>query len=515
MRNRDSRLRFALRQSRCRAWQSALASLVVAMASGCTGSLRLDSPKQLPQRFNEAPAEVAQTHTTLSDEQLASWWTQYNDPALSQLIQLALDHNYDISIAAARVDQARAGVLAARSQLLPSVGAGAQAATYHGGETQLEFQEFLGVNDLDAKFWRVGLQAQWEIDVFGRGRARLAAARALTLASAGDAEAVRLAIIGTVADLYMTYRGLVQQRELLAQSHQVAADFVTIAEHSFKAGVVLSTDIDIARAGLAQVEARQQDVETAIAGAQLALENLCAVQPGDLTDTLNSVKGLPKALPEITPGQPVDLLMRRPDLIAAHDRLFASVRQSDAARLNYWPTFSLSALLARNGWEIAGQGLGPSTFWLFGAAAALPLIDFGARESQVVSSDAQAQQALLAYEKTASGALYDVEQALSRLKRQEQLQQARNEEVARRTEVLRKTTRQYTNGDTGRLDIDQARLALLDSQATLVREQVGQLQAQVALFRAMGGGWQPASSIVSVAPPLPSSQPAASAPANQ
>jgi outer membrane protein TolC len=126
----------------------------------------------------------------------------------------------------------------------------------------------------------------------------------------------------------------------------------------------------------------------------------------------------------------------------------------------------------------------------------------------VISSDAQAQQALLAYEKTASGALFDVEQALSRLKRQEELQKARNEEVTRRNEVLRKTTRQFTVGDIGRIDIDQARIALLESQAALVREQVGQLQAQVALFRAMGGGWQPAGSAVSASPPYP--MPAAS-----
>jgi NodT family efflux transporter outer membrane factor (OMF) lipoprotein len=488
-------------------WRStchfSLASLVVVMLSGCTGSLRLDSPKTLPQNFNEASPDSSGTHASLTDAQLETWWMQFNDAALTQLIDTAIKNNYDIAIAAARVDQSRAGIRLARSQLLPSVGVGAQAASYHGGETALEFQEFLGINDLDAQFWRVGLQTQWEIDVFGRGRARLAAARASTLAAAGDAEAVRLAVIGGVADLYMTYRGLLQQRELLSQSHQIAADFVMIAEQSFKAGVLLSTDIDVARAGLAQVEARQQDVETAISASQLALENLCGVQPGDLTATLSSVSGLPKPLPDITPGQPVDLLMRRPDLIAARDRLFAAVKQSDAARLNYWPTFSLSALLARNGWDIAGQGLGPSTFWLFGAAAAMPLIDFGARESQVESSDAQAQQALRAYEKAASGALFDVEQALSRLKRQEQLQQARNEEVARRNEVLRKTTRQFTVGDVGRIDIDQARIALLESQATLVREQVGQLQAQVALFRAMGGGWQPASSAVSASPPYP------------
>jgi len=483
------------RHSRVAGRRLLLAFLLAGVTCACTGPLKLSAPAQLPQHFTEAAPEPSGGAATPSDAQLAQWWTQFDDPVLTELIGQALEHNYDIAIAATRVDQARASVTGARSQLLPSAGFGLEGARYHGGETELEFQELLGVNDLNAQFWSAGLQTQWEIDVFGRGRARLAAAHALASAAAGDAEAVRLSIVATVADLYMTYRGLQQQRALLAQSHQVAADFVVIADRSFAAGVTLSTDIDVARAGLAQVDARQQDVDAAISAARLSIENLCVVAPGSFNDELESSTALPKLLPDITPGQPVDLLMRRPDLIAARERLLASVKQADAARLNYWPTVSLSALLARNGWVLAGRSLGASTFWLFGAALSLPLIDFGARESQVQAADAQAQQALLAYEKAASGALNDVEQALARLRRQQQLLAARNQEVSRRQEVLRKVMEQYRVGDIGRIDIDQARVALLESQSALVREQVGLIQSQVALFRAMGGGWQMESAV--------------------
>ncbi|WP_341316897.1 efflux transporter outer membrane subunit [Paraburkholderia sp. IMGN_8] len=467
--------------------------LVAFGLSACAPPLKLGEPAALPTQFHEVAPVNADTQPALSDAELARWWTQFNDPLLTQLIEQALAHNYDIALAAARIDQARAGVRFAWSQLLPSVGAGVEGGSYHGGATALEFQELLGIDDLNAQFWRVGLQTQWEIDVFGRGRARLSAAHALTAAAVGDAQAVRLATIAVVADLYTAYRGLQEQRTLLEKSHQVAADFVVIAQHSYDAGAVLSTDIDAARAGLAQVDARREEIGMTLTQTRLALEQLCAVAPGTYAAGLEEEQRLPQPLAAIAPGQPVDLLMRRPDLIAARARLLASVNQSDAARLNYWPTVSLSALLARNGWTIAGRSLGPSTFWLFGAALSLPLIDFGARRSQVEANDAQAYQAFVAYEKTAQGALYDVEQALGRLARQQQLQTARAQEVTHRSDVLAKTMRQYQVGNVGRLDIDQARVALLNSQSALVTGDMGLIQAQVALFRAMGGGWQAAA----------------------
>ncbi|WP_395061709.1 efflux transporter outer membrane subunit [Paraburkholderia silvatlantica] len=478
-----------------------IAPVLLAVFAGCSGPLKLDRPPELPAQYQSNEADTANAQS-LDETQLANWWLQYDDPALNTLIQRALAHNYDLALAATRVDDAHSNILAARSALLPTVGVGVEAARFHGGETQLEFAKFLGITDLDAQFWRVGLQTQWEIDVFGRGRARLAAARAMTLAAAGDAQAARLAVVATVADAYVTYRGLIEQRRLIVQSREIAADFVVIAQHSFVAGVVLSTDIDAARAALAQVRAREQEVDSAIVAARLAIEQICAARPGELADVLDETTGLPHALPAIAPGQPVDLLERRPDLIAARDRLFASLRQADVARLNYWPTFSLSAVLARNGWEIAGQSLGTSTLWLFGAAAVMPLIDFGARESRVQATDAQARAAEIAYEKAASGALFDVEQALTRLSRQTQLQAARNDEVAQRRTLLGKVQTQLRVGEVGRMDVDRAQLALADSEAALVRERVGELSAQIALFRAMGGGWEKTATPLELSPSL-------------
>jgi NodT family efflux transporter outer membrane factor (OMF) lipoprotein len=482
--------------------KSLKAVLFAALLAGCSGPLKLNRPPDMPAQYQQVAPDAATAAQSLEDTQLANWWLQYNDPSLNALIQRALEHNYDLALAATRVDDARSNILAARSALLPSVGVGAEAAKYHGGETQLEFAEFLGINDLDAQFWRVGLQTQWEIDVFGRGRARLAAARAITLAAAGDEQAVRLAVVATVADAWMTYLGLIEQSRLIAQSRAIAEDFVVIAQHSFVAGVVLSSEIDAARAALAQITAREQEVNSAIAAARLSIEQVCGARPGELASVFEAATGLPQALPAIAPGQPVDLLERRPDLIAARDRLVAAVRQADVARLNYWPTFSLSAVLARNGWEIAGQSLGPSTLWLFGAAAMMPLIDFGARESRVQATDAQARAAELAYEKAANGALFDVEQALTRLSRQAQLQAARKDEVAQRSTLLHKTQTQLRVGEVGRMDVDRAQLALVDSQAALIREQVGELSAQIALFRAMGGGWEKTGTPLALSPSL-------------
>lgn len=468
-------------------------TLLGALLSACYGPLNLPDRTSLPTTYSEAASD-AQTDPNVTvppdDAALAVWWQQYHDDTMTFVVTTALAQNQDIRVATSRLDEARATIDAARSQLFPRIGAGVDGLRYYGGPTALEFQQLLGVNDLSAQMWRGAFQAQWEVDVFGQGRDRLSATKSLAAAAAGDVEAVRLSVASAAVDLYLTYRGLQQQQELLTASESIASDFVSIAEKSFKAGVVLSTDIRVAQAGLAQVRARLAEVNVGIAQARLGLENLCALPPGSLTQRLDANAPLPAALPAISPGQPIDLMRRRPDLIAAQARLEASISQTDVARKNYWPTFSLAGTLARNGWELAGQTLAPSTFWLFNVAAMVPLIDFGARKSQVDASDARARQALALYDKTAMTALFDVERALARLSRQSEVLASRREEVAQRKRVLANVQRQYALGDNGRLDIDQSRLALLESQSSQLREQVAQLQAQVALFRAMGGGWQ-------------------------
>ncbi len=470
-----------------RRWLSRVGSVcLLAAAGGCAPALHLDDPAPAPGAFSEAPAAGAQS---LSPQELAQWWKQFNDPLLSSLIGSALERNYDLGMALERVAQAQAGTLGARSRLLPSVGLGAGSMVYRGGDTDIDVLRAHGIDSIDIDRHQVGLQAAWEIDIFGQGRKRLEATRRQTEAAQADVQAVHLSLAAAVADTYIAYRGLQQEQRLLRENLKIAEELVDIAERSFAAGAVMSTDVDLARAQVSQLHAGLEGIDSALAQVRLALENLCMVEPGGLAQDLAQNQSLPKALGPVAAGQPADLLLRRPDLISAQARFEASLLQGEAARLNYWPRLSLGALLGRSGIHFGGTSLGASNFWMADLLLVLPLIDFGARKAEVQLSDSRSRQAFLAFQKNARDALFDVERALATLNRTDRQQAARQQEVKERSEVLRKTIRLYEVGDAGRLEAAQARSGLLISQSGLLREEVGQLRAQVALFRAMGGGW--------------------------
>lgn len=475
----------ASRQARRRLRGVALVS-ALALGAGCAPALKLDQAQTVPESYSEAHSGAGRQTDA---QNLAQWWERFHDPLLTRLVSSALEHNYDVRLAVERVAQAQAGALGAFSRLFPSIGAGAKGTRYDGGDTDLVLLQPFGIDRLEFDRWQTGLQASWELDLFGQGRARLAAARELGKAAQADVQAVKLSVAASVADMYVNYRGLQKQQQLMLESQTIADEVMQIAERSFDAGVVQSTDIDLARADASQLRARLAELDAALAQLRLNLENLCVLPPGALTQELNQTAAMPVLPGPIAPGQPADLLLRRPDLVAAQARFEASWRQSDLARLNYLPRLSLGAVLGRSGIHTGGRSLGASGFWMADLVFALPLIDFGARKAEVQLADAQSRQAFLAFEQSARGALFDVERALATLDRIDRQAAARQQEVEHRNELMRKILAQYQIGDAGRLDMAQARADLLTSQASLARDQIRQFQAHIALYRAMGGGW--------------------------
>lgn len=466
---------------------SALTLAICAALAGCMAAFRPDVSVDLPETYHEASHVSGKV---LNDTELATWWEQFADPLLSELISQTLTNHTDLKIALARVDQARAARRGALSALLPTFGYGAQIMRYEGGDTNSLMLGPFGIEEFVINSWQSNLQAAWELDLFGAGRARLAASREEVRATAADVQAVRLSLVSAVADLYVSYRGIQQQQRLLRDSLTEAEEFLTIAEHSFRAGIVLSTDIDLARAGVAEVEAKIEQSEALLAKLRLNLENICMLSPGSLEKQLFTITDLPHIPLTIASGQPIDLLLRRPDLIAAQARLFAALKQGDAARLDYWPKFTLSGTFGQSGFGIGGGMPGGTTMWMGGLNLVLPLFDFGARKAQVELSDARSREALLRYQKGALDALFDVERALTQLARDAKRKNLLQTQVNERTTVLQKTRRQYEVGGVGRLEMAQARIALLESQSVLLGQQVAQLQTQIHLFRALGGGWQ-------------------------
>lgn len=215
--------------------------------------------------------------------------------------------------------------------LVSALAAMAGCAPALNGDTDLVLLKPFGIDRLEFDRWQAGLQASWELDLFGQGRARLAAAREQSKAAQADVQAVTLSVAASVANIYVNYRGLQKQQQLTLESLAIADEVVRIAERSFDAGVVKSTDVDLARADAAQLQARLAELDSALAQLRLNLENLCVLQPGALTQELRETAGMPHVPGPVAPGQPADLLLRRPDLIAAQARFEASLRQSDLA----------------------------------------------------------------------------------------------------------------------------------------------------------------------------------------
>ena len=478
-------------RNRTRRLTGNVAAISVLMAlSGCTTPFETDISFYLPGLFHETPkAQPDALQAEPNAAELATWWTQFNDPLLSTLVSEALENNTDLQTALARVDQARAAELGAFSMLMPTVATGGQIRRYEGGDTNSFVADRTGVQEKVVNYWQINLQAAWEIDLSGAGRARLAATREQIAATRADAQAVRLSLVSAVVSLYVNYRGAQQQHALSQKGLREAEEILDIVKRSFAAGVGMSGDINAAQASVAQAQTRLQQSDVAMAKLRLNLENICMMEPGALEEKLAANPELPHIPATLSAGQPIDLLTRRPDLIAAQSRFMAALSEGDAARLDYWPKLTLAGVFGQSGFGFGGGIPSGDPMWMGGANLVLPLFDFGAREAQVELSDARSKAALLAYKKEALGALFDVERALAQLSRDEELLTALRKQVSERTIVLQKTRRQYDVGDVGRFEIARDRVILLESESALINQQVAQLQTQNALFLAMGGGW--------------------------
>lgn len=456
--------------------------LSVFLLTGCVAPLSLDTNVELPSEYHTKLDTLERDGITINNEELVQWWEQFEDPILTQLIYLAINNNQDIQIALTRVEQARAMELGARAALLPQLGAVA-ASQRHSGFA-------LSTGKHVVRQWQADLQASWEIDLFGAGRQRLAASQYQTQASISDTQAVRLSLVATVASVYLDYRGMQRQSELVQESLAHANEFLNIAQRNFIDGFAQQADVHMAQANVSQVQAQLELTYTHIALLRSNLENLCMVSPGSLEALLGEHTPLPNIPAIISKNQPIDLLMRRPDLIAAQLRLYSALAQGQAARNDYYPKLSLSGLLGFSGIHIGGNNQGTEDLWLRGISAALPILDFGTRRAQVQLWDARSQEALLAYQQQAINALFDVERALLQLARDQEVHSALLEQVQERQKILQLVYRQFEVGTVGRLDVVQSRIDLLESQMALLAQDVSRLQTQIALFRSLGGGWE-------------------------
>ena len=405
------------------------------------------------------------------------WWEVFGDPVLGGLMQQVDVSNQTLAAAEARFRQASAAVGAARAGLFPTIGAdaGAQRAgrgTSGGGTTSYD----------------ASLDARWEIDLWGRVRRQIEASRAGEEASAADLENVRLSLQAQLATAYFSLRVADAGRDLLLENIRAFETSYRIAQNRYNAGVAAKVDVVTAEAQLKSVQAQELDLRATRA----SLEHAIAVLAGDPPSafSLAPVK-FELRLPQIPAGLPSQLLERRPDVAVAERRLAAATERIGIAQAAYFPSLALTGSGGFASTSLSTLLRSSSLAWSLGAGLGLTLLDFGAREAEVKIARAGYDEAVANYRQSVLAAFQDVEDGLASLRWLAEENEVQRDAVRLARQSVQLTLNQYKAGTVGYLNVVLLQASQLNEERQAVTLVGRQLNATVALIRALGGAWGP------------------------
>jgi NodT family efflux transporter outer membrane factor (OMF) lipoprotein len=463
--------------------------VLVAGLADCTVGPDYVAPTTELTPFHNLDAVTARK-TATPPPGLDHWWTGFNDPMLVTVVQRALDQNLDLAASLARVQQARAAASAAGAQLLPTVDLDASASAQRQSlESPLGSigKAFPGYNRYQRDY-TAGPVASWEIDLFGGLRRDAAAAADEEQAAEADHAGTRISVSADAADAYLQIRGY--QVRLAVAQNQVDTDahLLSLIDARHRLGQSDAREYAQAEALLKQARASIPPLRIGLEAQLNRLDVLMGVQPGTYARDLARSDDIP-TVPAIGGDQPLDVLRRRPDIIAAERRLAASNERIGSAISDYYPKISLSGALGFDSVSI-NHLLTSKAFQAAGTGAlSWRLFDFGKIDAEVAAARGANAEVLAQYRQAALKAVEDVEDALSSLSQT----QAHVEELQGEVEALTRardlSQKAYQAGSITLTDVLDADRQLLTARDELDSNRTDAARAAVRTFRALGGGW--------------------------
>ncbi|AZD15924.1 efflux transporter outer membrane subunit [Pseudomonas chlororaphis] len=448
-------------------------------------------PPLLDRYLGQSAVEQRPVATPAS---LVAWWEGFGDPVLTDFVSKALEQNLDLAQASARVTQARAGLGAANAALLPSGNISGQAArSYQSIETPLgQVLNSTPGYDRYGNSYEVNLGAGWEFDVFGGLRRGREAALAEYQASEAGAAATRLAVAAQTADIYITLRGLQARLDIANRQVKTQQGLLEKVRLLYGKGLAANYQVQQTEGALSQVQATVPVLQTGLDAAMNALDVMLGTPPGTHRAQLANAGSIPLAPQIKATGTPADLLRRRPDLIVAERQLAASNARIGVAIAEYYPKFSLSALLGSatvvSGGNLFTGGANQSAGVL---GLRWRLFDFGRINAQIDQAKGQEAQALAAYRQSVLRATEDVENAFSALVNREVQATTLTEGEASLTQARQSSFIAYQKGTASLIDVLHADETMLQASDARAQARTESARAAVAAFKALGGGWQP------------------------
>ena len=474
------------------------------LLAGCTvgPDYHAPNPASLGVPTNYSPPETQGSSAAglnAAPVDLASWWQQFHDPLLTELIGRATAGNLQIAQSLARLEEAREARLQAAGNLLPTLGASAGASrnftrgggssiVIGGGNGSPGTVVSTGGSSASTNL-SLGGDASWQADIFGGIRRSIEAARADEAAAGYDLEGVRTSVAAEVATNYINAR-LAQARLQIARSTLSTQDEnLQIARWRVQAGLVSSLDVEQARAQRAQTAASIPGLQSSYLAAVARLGTLTGQAPGALRSEMESIGPIPHGPADIATGIPAETLRRRPDVRSAERQLAAATARIGVAKAALFPALSITGNLDTNASAIGTLGK-LVTGGLF-AGLTQTIFDAGKRRSQVRSARAATDFALANYKQTVLSGLEDVENAVQALEaaKARQAQLAIALEASNNAAIYARS--QYQSGLIDFLTLLQSEQTLLSARDQLAAAQADQALALVQLYLALGGGWQP------------------------
>jgi multidrug efflux system outer membrane protein len=452
---------------------------VLGVAAGCAVGPDYGRPK------SEAPAAWGEKADTSSAD-LSRWWTVFNDEQLNALIGRAVASNHDLRIAAGRVNEARAQLGVITGGLFPEIDLTASHAHSRISPNAQPFK----VPQIYQSRYKAGFDASWEIDLFGAVQRGYEAASADYESWIENRRGVMVTLLGEVAVNYVALRGDQLLVRILTQNIASARDTAEITRARLAAGVATSLDVSRAEALRASAEAALPTLEASVKQAIHRLSVLVGTAPETLTAELAAPKPIPSAPPRVIVGLPSELLLRRPDVRQAERRLASATASIGVATAELYPRISLTGAFGLDSlgsadflkWGSRAWSLGPSIRW--------PIFAGGRIRAQIAVEDARQEQALAAYEKSVLVALEDVENALVAYLRSGDRGRHLEEAVSENRKAVALADDLYRKGLTSFIDVLDAQRALYATETELGKSAAEVTLNLVALYKALGGGWE-------------------------
>ncbi|HEV2229460.1 MAG TPA: efflux transporter outer membrane subunit [Steroidobacteraceae bacterium] len=447
---------------------------------------------------NPAPAAV----------DLAAWWRALQDPELDSLVERAVTGNPDVLIALDRLQAARTFEAAIIGTVLPVAdaaggggrGTGSDLARGRAPQTQVSATNGAGLEHINEVG---GFDAFWELDVFGKYRREIEAARYDTEATRAARNSVLVSVIADVARAYVDLRGLQVRASVLRSAIAVLRESLRIVSIRYDRGITNELDVTIATRELATLEAQASPVDAQVRAAEYAIAVLLGAYPEEMVKELSAAAMVPSVPGAVAVGLPVELLRRRPDIQQAERELAGANARIGIATADLFPSIFVSGSVGMQRQDAPGLPIMGQHIWSAGPGAFWPLLDFGQLDAQVEIATLQTRALLVSYKRTIQEAVREVDSSAG-LYAAQQLSLVKLETALTASQrAVTLANERYERGLTDYLNVVDAERQEYDIEERYAATQVAAAEEFIALYRSLGGGWESYQNLPPIHRPLP------------